>query len=565
MTDFSKIHFLRNNKKWRSWLESPYFSGLFVVMLSWGGFFTWLWPQMFFRRSDGIWAGVARVWADWSAHASYASVFAYRPPSLWFDAHPLYALRKFTYPFFADAVSGLLIKMGLDMIPAFVWPSIVMTLLLLWFLYTFYWQMLGRAKQAVAALTLFLAGGGLGFVYWLQDLWQNPVATLIFAPGEYTHRVEQKIEWLNVIIGQLLPQRAFLFGIPLTLLVLIWLWWADKREWKKIQLWQPVLMGIYCALLQTVHVHSFMVLGFVGFVYALMRPRFWKWWLVWGTTTAIMALPIYSWLYGGEIGTSFFAWQPGWLAAAPRHNINVLLWWFINWGPFIPLALWAMYTRPRWRHPFVVAATLIFVVSNLILFQPHDWDNSKMLTWTYLIWAAPVVALLSSWWHSNSKWLKTAVVLLYLSMTVAGGLDLYRHTQIDKLNFRLWSNDEIELAAKLRKVSQPTARVLVTDANNHWVTNLTGRQILLGYRGWMWTYGIDYSQVYADMRVMFAGGSKAEPLLDKYDIDYVVMGPHERGSSDYPANEAYYAAHYPVIVSQANMRVYDVRFALPTD
>lgn len=546
-------------EKKRQRLSTPYYAGLLVLFSSWGLFFAWLWPQMFTRRGDGIWAGVARVWADWSAHLSYASVFAYRPPSLWFDAHPLYALRKFTYPFVADAVSGLLIKAGVDIVPAFVWPSILMTMLLLWLLYTFYFSVLKKPAPAFLATTLFLAGGGLGFLYWFKDLahyerWPHP----LLPPQEYTRVIDAKIEWLNVVNGQLMPQRAFLFAIPLTLIVLIWLWRCDQQGWQKVKSWQLVLAGVFSGLLPTVHVHSFMVLAIVGIIYALLRRQYWRYWLWWGLSSAVVAFPVYRWLYGGEIGLSFFAWKPGWLAVNPPNPVNPVWFWIVNWGVFLPLSWWAMWSRPRWRHPFFVAALVIFIAANLVLFQPYDWDNSKMLAWSYLFWAAPVVSLLSDWWRQSLWWGKFFLVVVYISLIFSGLLDIYRNTHNDQLSYRMWSNEELELAKELQKITTPTDRILVTDANNHWVSCLTGRQILLGYRGWMWTYGIDYTDVYQDMLTMFRGGRAAAMLLDEYQIKYVVIGPQERYSDDFKVNEAYFKSHYPVVLNKNQVQVYDV-------
>ncbi|MDP3724755.1 MAG: hypothetical protein Q8R11_03960, partial [bacterium] len=90
-----------------------------VLFGTWGIYFALLWPKMLFWNKEEIWAGWIGVWADWSVHFTYASVFAYRPIGEWFIGHPLFVGRQqFSYPFVADAISGLLIRLGLD--PVFV-------------------------------------------------------------------------------------------------------------------------------------------------------------------------------------------------------------------------------------------------------------------------------------------------------------------------------------------------------------------------------------------------------------------------------------------------------------
>ena len=134
---YKKIKRLLKKKKVRSYLW-----GLGAVLMTWGVYFLYLWPKMLFWSAKGIMAGWIGLWGDWAAHLSYASVFAYRPITNWFTAHPLYWDHKFTYPFAADAISGLLMRLGVDVVPAFVVPSIITTLFLLIALYAFYYFIL---------------------------------------------------------------------------------------------------------------------------------------------------------------------------------------------------------------------------------------------------------------------------------------------------------------------------------------------------------------------------------------------------------------------------------------
>src|SRR5690606_37797458 len=123
----------------------------------------------------GIWAGWINIWGDWAAHASYASVFAYRGPLDWFISHPLYKGVKFTYPFLADAISGWIMRLGFDMIAAFILPSIALSLIVLTVMYLFYAAILHSNKQAFLALSLNLTSGGLGFLWFIEDFLHNPV------------------------------------------------------------------------------------------------------------------------------------------------------------------------------------------------------------------------------------------------------------------------------------------------------------------------------------------------------------------------------------------------------
>jgi len=88
------------------------------------------------------------------------------------------------------------------------------------------------------------------------------------------------------------------------------------------------------------------------------------------------------------------------------------------------------------------------------------------------------------------------------------------------------------------------------------VPMVAGRRIVLGYRGWLWTYGLDVAPVLADVRAIYAGAAGAEELLRRYRVDYVVVGPGERESLH--ADEAFFAARYPLLVSRGAYRVFRV-------
>jgi uncharacterized membrane protein len=89
------------------------------------------------------------------------------------------------------------------------------------------------------------------------------------------------------------------------------------------------------------------------------------------------------------------------------------------------------------------------------------------------------------------------------------------------------------------------------------VMELTGRRLLMGYWGQLWVSGIPYQQRQADVQAIYAMGPGADALLRSYKVDYVLIGPDER--STLHANEAAYAAQFPVVASTQNYRVYDVR------
>lgn len=537
-------------------LEKLKDKGLILALITWGVYFIFLWPRMLSWASDGIRAGWVGVWGDWSAHFSYASVFAFRPITQWFTSHPLFFSHKFGYPFLADAISGLLWRLGLNEVSAFIFPSIITTIFLLIVLYFFYARFLKSAGQAFLALTLFLTNGGLGFWWFIKDFLGNPsLGTLAFPPQEYTHLTEQAIEWINIVSSELIPQRSFLLGLPIALILIIILFHWFEKNFEAVSSVKLAVFGALASLMLFIHVHSYLALIIFSAVLFATSLRHWRKWLVLAAGAAIPSFVIYNAFYGGQGGLDFLKWYPGWLANPAAHNLNFIKFLLLNWGLFLPLALVAIWRTKFYKHPLVIGGIVIFILAHLFLFQPFNWDNTKLLTWSYLVLIIPVTHYLAEIWKKNLL-LKFVVVGLFILMTASGFLDLWRLTRTEKLANLMWSREELALAEEFRELSQPTDRVFVSDKHNHWVSTLTGRQIILGYKGWAWTYGIDYGPLTRDSRLMFAGGDEAEELLKQYGVSFAVID--QSAVSDYQANEEFFRSRYPLVQTSRDYRVYKI-------
>jgi hypothetical protein len=137
--------------------------------------------------------------------------------------------------------------------------------------------------------------------------------------------------------------------------------------------------------------------------------------------------------------------------------------------------------------------------------------------------------------------------------TAGGALSLAREAT---LRWPLVEGDEVALGMALRRVTAPGARFLTADRHTHPVPVVAGRRVVLGYRGWLWTYGLDSDRVLEDVRSMYAGGAGVPALLRRYAVDYVVVGPWEREA--FLVDEAFFAARYPLLLARGAYRVYSV-------
>jgi hypothetical protein len=84
--------------------------------------------------------------------------------------------------------------------------------------------------------------------------------------------------------------------------------------------------------------------------------------------------------------------------------------------------------------------------------------------------------------------------------------------------------------------------------NNHPILLLSNRPEVMGFPGWIWTWGLSPDQRQQDVVAMFHGRG-GDALLRQYRVSYVVIGPGE--TSPEPtgpgADVAYFESRYRVV------------------
>jgi hypothetical protein len=94
----------------------------------------------------------------------------------------------------------------------------------------------------------------------------------------------------------------------------------------------------------------------------------------------------------------------------------------------------------------------------------------------------------------------------------------------------------------------------VADEHNSPISTLTGRRVLIGYPGWLWTYGLpDWQSKGADNKLILAGDASTPDLVKKYHVDFVMIGPQEIGHG---ASKAYWDEHGARVYERGGYTVY---------
>ena len=195
----------------------------------------------------------------------------------------------------------------------------------------------------------------------------------------------------------------------------------------------------------------------------------------------------------------------------------------------------------------------IALAANLYIFQPNPWDNMKFLTYALYFLSLPVAYMLSRWW--KRAW--PAVLLLLASLTLSGGLAIGRDLH---LNYPVVTGTDLIIAAKVRQLLPEDALVVTTDRHNNPIPVLTGRRVLMGYPGWLWSYGIDYQPLALEVKQIFSGGSQADRLIAKHGITHLILAEKDAASVGF--NLSYYQTHYQLQYQGDGWWIFNLRPAL---
>jgi len=325
--------------------------------------------------------------------------------------------------------------------------------------------------------------------------------------------------------------------------------------------------GFIAGLLPLAHAHTFVVLMVVGACLALLFRR-WHLWYAFFWIASMLALPQMWWATRASAvhASSFFEWALGW----DSGQQNVLWFWFKNIGLFIPLLIAALAWRrreavvPKRLLLFYLPFTLCFIIANVAKVSPYLWDNIKVLFYWYVASTPLVALLLVRLWRMGSKaWREMnvlagllprgAAVLLFLTLTLAGALDVWRVASASEEQ-REFDAGGIEFAALVKRETPPRSLILIAPTYNHPVF-LTGRRALLGYGGHLWSQGIKYETREAEVKRIYAGAPDADALLQQYGVDYIVVGPLERAAG--PVNDQFFR-HFEQVGNSGGYSLYKV-------
>ena len=471
------------------------------------------------------------------------------------------------YPFLGDSMVTSMLLMGGPLAGSFVVTGTLMMALVYLGFVIFAWELTHSRGAVVLAFLLMFFNGGLGFIYAMDGIGRDATAFRNIFDGFYltpTNQPALNLRWSNVIADLMIPQRTLLTGWMLLLPAL----WQLAVAARGRRMGDFVILGVWAGAMPMVHTHSFLALGMVSaaaMVVSVMRAarenreRLLAKFLIYGVLAVLLAMPqLMTWTFPQTAGGGSLRFLFNWVNnQGDGKLIDGYCWFWIKnvgliWLLMIPAACMRKGFGARRRRMLACGAGLIYVVAELVLFQPNVYDNNKLFYVAYMVMLPAVGAYLMLLWRKlrgvPGRALLAAVFLLV--SLISGVLTVAREAVSD---YRLFGEGEVRAAQFIEENLPQDATFLTSSQHNNAVAALAGRKIVCGTSSYLFYHGLDYSRQAMDERRMFEAPAMSADLFEEYGIDYVYLSSYER--NDFAVDQNWFHEHTERIFSAADVEI----------
>ena len=223
-------------------------------------YFIKIWSKMYFFENGDFYASFIHAWGDIPIHLSYTYSFLFGenfPPKL-----PLLSNYPASYHFMADFFSAILLKLNANLITILILPGCLLSINLIFLVFLLAKKITKNNLASILAVLLFFFCGGMGFVYWQK--------TSSFI--EYTQLNDLGIYFANIIPALLIPQKASLFGLVISIIIFIILW----NNLERINYRSIFFASLLTSFLPLTYIHGFfvsMLFLFFTYLYLAFKTR----------------------------------------------------------------------------------------------------------------------------------------------------------------------------------------------------------------------------------------------------------------------------------------------------
>lgn len=167
---------------------------------------------------------------------------------------------------------------------------------------------------------------------------------------------------------------------------------------------------------------------------------------------------------------------------------------------------------------------MLFIIVELIKFQPWDFDDNKLLIY-FQFFAIPVILLVIKDIYSRVKFAGIFIAVIFIGLALfSGAIDMIPRLAMTSDTLPIIFAQDAQQMADYIKTTIPQNELILTGTDHrNPVDALAGRPVLVGYPGWLWSRGIDYSQREQEVKNFYFLPSTDNPLLKQFNIKYVLL------------------------------------------
>jgi hypothetical protein len=468
--------------------------------------------------------------------------------SSWNLMDPIYFGTNLQYPFIFNFLRGLILLLTNSLYLAVLWPLYVLVIANIILVFIIYNRVLKNHFWSICASTIFFLGSGLNWYYYF------------FKKINFqTFQLDLKLPYQNIDFGpamiSMVHQHTFHFGLSLFLIAVYLLIVYQETGRRKYAFFAIIPI----AILPLSHTHSFVAIGL--FVTALLvweivygQHQRAKYIFVVGFISVIISIPQFLYLMSGKFSSGFSSFRLGWMTEIGIGSVNFVgtrtvasleylkfLW--INFGVIVPLFIivvvycLSQYYKDRKSEEgkrkidgvvsiYIIglSACLVFILANIIRFQPWDFDNNKILIY-FIFFIAPLfIWFISQIFRSNKVMRNVAIVLIVLIICFSGLVDLYYRVMAKRSYLPIvFDSQAISFSNFIQKNTDPNKLILVGAGHRNVPMSLAGRQSLMGYPGWLWTRGIEYGPREREINNFYQNPVRESDIFQKYPIGYILV------------------------------------------
>ncbi len=546
----------------------------FIFLLAAIFFHLYLISQTFLIDKYGNIRSTITGYGDIPLHLTQITKFAFQNPLNL--GEPIFYGQKLDYPFLINLISGLMLRVTNNFSFSVLFPAFVFAACNIILVFWVYKQFLKNNLLASLSLLLFYLGSGFGALPYIQTalnnklnleqfinyLIQNNVTTVVKLDAKFP---AQSIDFGAPLSLVFLHQRAFFMGLFEFLILLLLIIILQNSRSRLI----PFLAGLSFGLLPLSHTHSFVVASIMLFsfmIISFVKKDFvyLKRLVIVAAVGTIISIPQLIYLTTASSALTqaagFVVFRFGWMAPPTIGSVifptgqlptifsfSFLQFLLINFGIILPTFLVCVikiflkrktFTKDNLIivFAFTLSGALLFLIVQLIKFQPWDFDDNKLLVY-FQFFAIPIILLVIKNIFEHKKIAGIFIMTTFIVLALFSGvIDMIpRLTMTENTLPVIFAQDAVQMANYIKTNIPQNELILTGTDHRNPVDALAGRPVLVGYPGWLWSRGINYSVREQEVSNFYFLPTKDNPLLKEFPVKYVLLD--NQTISDFKANQ----------------------------